>query len=71
MDDEFVKCIDRAEKKNDMSLVIKGNGLKRKSEAKQEALMVLEKQLDDLKVKQTDTRKLTKLFSDYLLLFML
>ena len=52
MDDEFVKCIDRAEKKNDMSLVIKGNGLKRKSEAKQEELMVLEKQLDDLKVKK-------------------
>ena len=51
MDDEFVKCIDRAEKKN-MSLVIKGNGLKRKSEAKQEELMVLEKQLDDLKVKK-------------------
>ena len=32
MEKEFVECIEKAEARNDMSLVIKGNGLKRKSE---------------------------------------
>ena len=32
IDKEFVDCIEKAEAINDMSLVIKGNGLKRKSE---------------------------------------
>ena len=32
MESEFVDCINMAEKKNDMSYVIKGNALKRNSE---------------------------------------
>ena len=32
MESEFVKCIKQAELENNMALVIKGNGLKRKSE---------------------------------------
>ena len=32
MESEFVECIKQAERKNNMDLVIKGNGLKRKSE---------------------------------------
>ena len=32
MEKELVDCIEKAEARNDMSLVIKGNGLKRKSE---------------------------------------
>ena len=32
MEKEFIDCIEKTETRNDMSLVIKGNGLKRKSE---------------------------------------
>ena len=45
MESEFVDCITMAEKKNDMSYVIKGNALKRKSEKTSEELKLLEKEL--------------------------
>ena len=45
MESEFVDCITMAEKKNDMSYVIKGNALKRKSETTSEELKLLEKEL--------------------------
>ena len=45
MESEFVDCITMAEKKNDMSYVIKGNALKCKSEKTSEELKLLEKEL--------------------------
>ena len=45
MESEFVDCITMVEKKNDMSYVIKGNALKRKSEKTSEELKLLEKEL--------------------------
>ena len=48
MESEFVKCIKQAELENNMALVIKGNGLKRKSEETKQDLSTLEKQLWEL-----------------------
>ena len=45
MKSEFIDCVTMAEKKNDMSYVIKGNALKRKSETTSEKLKLLEKEL--------------------------
>ena len=45
MKSEFIDCVTMAEKKNDMSYVIKGNALKRKSETTSEELKLLEKEL--------------------------
>ena len=45
MESEFVDCVTMAEKKNDMSYVIKDNALKRKSENISEELKLLEKEL--------------------------
>ena len=45
MESEFVDCITMAEKKNDMSYVIKGNALKCKSEKTSEELKLSEKEL--------------------------
>ena len=42
MEKEFVGCIEKAEARNDMSLVIKGNGLKRKSEQTKGHLKLLQ-----------------------------
>ena len=44
MESEFVECVKRAELGNSMALVIKGNGLKRKSEETKQGLSTLEKQ---------------------------
>lgn len=49
---EFVDCIKHAEEKNDMSLVKKGNALKRKSEESKSELEILSKQIEDLKQKR-------------------
>ena len=45
MESEFVDCITMAEKKNNMSYLIKGNARKRKSEKTSEELNLLEKEL--------------------------
>ena len=45
MESEFVDCITMAEKKDDMSYVIKGNALKCKSEKRSEELKLSEKEL--------------------------
>ena len=52
MENEFVLCIEQAEKKNDMSMGIKGNGLKRKSEESKGDLKILEEQLSALEEKK-------------------
>ena len=52
MENEFVLCIQQAEKKNDMSMVIKGNWLKRKSEESKGDLKILEEQLSALEEKK-------------------
>ena len=44
MASEFVECVKQAELENSMALVIKGNGLKRKSEETKQGLSTLEKQ---------------------------
>ena len=51
MESEFVECIKQAELENNMTLVIKGNGLKRKSEETKQGL-TLEKQLSELNEKK-------------------
>ena len=52
MESEFVECIKQAELENNMALVIKGNGLKRKSEETKQDLSTLEKQLSELNEKK-------------------
>ena len=45
MEKEFVECMENAELKNDLSFVIKGNGLKRSSDKTKEDLLLLEKEV--------------------------
>ena len=52
LDSDFVECIKTAEKKNDMSLVKKGNALKRKSEETKSELDTLSDQIKVLKEKR-------------------
>ena len=52
LDLDFVQCIKLAEEKNDMSLVKKGNALKRKSEETKSELEILNSQLKVLKEKR-------------------
>ena len=51
MESEFVECIKQAELENNMALVIKGKGLKRKSEKTKQDL-IDEKQLSELNKKK-------------------
>ena len=52
MESEIVDCITMAETKNDMSYIIKGNALKRKSEKTREELKLLQKELLKLEEKK-------------------
>ena len=52
MESEFVECIKQVELENNMALVIKGNGLKRKYEETKQDLSTLEKQLLELNEKK-------------------
>ena len=52
MESEFVECIKQAELKNNMALVIKCNGLKRKSEETKQDLSTIKKQLSELNEKK-------------------
>ena len=52
MEADFVSFVTEAEKKNDMSLVIKGNALKRKCESSMRELKKLEEQHEELKSKR-------------------
>ena len=45
LESKFVDCITMAEKKNDVSYVIKGNTLKRKSETTSDEFKLLEKEV--------------------------
>ena len=45
MESEYVDCITMTEKKNDMSYIIKGKALKRKSETTSEELKLFKKEL--------------------------
>ena len=62
LDDEFVELVKKAEEKDDMSLVIKANGIMRKSEEKsknvsslEEAIAIISKKRGNYKIK-FDTR---------------
>ena len=52
LDQEFVDIIGKAEKRNDMWLVIKGNGLKRKSDKKCKEVETLDKTIKILEEKR-------------------
>ena len=52
MESEFVECIKQADLENNMALVVKGNGLRRKSEETKQDLSTLKKQLWDLNEKK-------------------
>ena len=52
MEKEFTDCIKKAEARNDMSLVIKGNGLKRKSEQAKGDLKLLQDEYEKLDEKK-------------------
>ena len=52
MDNEFVECMKIAKKKNDMSYLIKGNGIKRTSDELRKDMFVLEKEVTDLQGKK-------------------
>ena len=52
LDQEFVNIIKEVEKKNDMRLVIKGNGLKRKSKEKRKEVEVFDKTIHVLEHKR-------------------
>ena len=52
LDREFVDIISEAEKKNDMRLVIKGNGLKRKSQKNHKEVQTLDKTINVLDKKR-------------------
>ena len=52
LDREFVNIISEAEKKNDMRLVIKGNGFKRKSQKNHKEVQTLDKTINVLDKKR-------------------
>ena len=51
LDTDFIQCIKNAEEKDDMSLVKKGNALKRKSEETKSEIDVLLNKVKNLKEK--------------------
>ena len=62
LNDEFLKLVNKAEEKDHMSLVIKANGIKRKSEEKskifsllEETIAIISKKRENYKIK-FDTR---------------
>ena len=57
MDDEAFECMRLAEERSDLSYVIKGNGLKRKSEQSKASTATLSKETGDLEEKR---KKLSK-----------
>ena len=52
METESNECMQLAEKKKNLSYVIKGNALKRKSEQKKKELTFLQKEIAELKTKK-------------------
>ena len=52
LDTDFIQCIKSAEEKDDMSLVKKGNALKRKSEETKSELNILLNEVKNLKKKR-------------------
>ena len=52
LDNEFIQVIRKAEMKNDVKLVIKGNALKRKSKEKESQLGTLEESIKILEEKR-------------------
>ena len=57
MDDEAFECMRLAEEKSNLSYVIKGNGLKRKSEKSKASIATLLKEIGELEEKR---KKLSK-----------
>ena len=60
MECEFIECIKQAKLENNMALVSKSNGMKRKSEETKQNLSTLEKKLSELNEKK---RKLSYLLN--------
>ena len=58
MDDEAFKCMRLAEEKSNLSYVIKGNGLKHKSEQSKASIAMLSKEIGELEEKKK--KKLSK-----------
>ena len=56
MEIEYYQCMELGEEKDDMSFVIKRNGIKRKSEESKKEIEALEKQITGLE----NTRKKSK-----------
>ena len=52
LDSEFISLVQKAEERNDMLMVGRGNSLKRTSEEKRGHLSVLEKGVEELKAKK-------------------
>ena len=52
MDAQFFECVEVAEKKHDISFVIKGNALKCKSDQTKEDILKLENQIAELEIKK-------------------
>ena len=52
MDDEAFECMRLAKEKSDLSYVIKGNGLKRKSEQSKASIATLSKEIRGLEEKR-------------------
>ena len=52
LDSEFISLVQKAEERNDMLMVVRGNSLKRTSEEKRGHLSVLEKRVEELKAKK-------------------
>ena len=55
MDDEVFECMHLVEKKSELSYVIKGNGLKRKSEQSKASIATLSKEIGELEEKKKET----------------
>ena len=54
LENDFITCVENAEKENNLSLISKSNALKGKSVEKKEQIQQLDKSLDILKTKQLD-----------------
>ena len=57
MDDEAFECMRLAEEKSNLSYVIKGNGLKRKSEQSKVSIAKISKEIGDLEEERKKSSK--------------
>lgn len=67
MSDQFVECVRFAEEMYDMSFIIKGNGLKRKSDKTIEGIPSVEKAIDEHCKIQNSSLRIESVFSYFCL----